>query len=193
VFLLGRFVILGGEDPDAREALRFFSRFELLLMVFWLDLMTACVLAFHCGFLFKMPWIGRRLAGLVEDGRLILALHPWMRRATFAGLVAFVMFPLAATGSVGGSIFGRLLGLSRSATFAAVVLGSALGSGVMYLGAGVLNRYLNRDDPWMLVGGAAVIVGVIVLLNYRYQRLKRAALARMNDLDRAGRPHGHGR
>lgn len=175
-FLLGRFVILGGDDPEIVEAQRFLSRLELTLMVIWLDLMTASVLAFHSGFLFKLPWIGRRLAGLVEDGQFILKLNPWMRRATFAGLVAFVMFPLAATGSVGGSIFGRLLGLSRAATFAAVMVGSVLGSSVVYFGAGMLGRYIDRNNPWMLVSGAVVIVGIIYLLNSRYQRMKRAAL-----------------
>lgn len=177
-FLLGRFVILGGDDPDIREAQRFFSRLELTIMVIYLDMMTACVLAFHSGFLFKLPWVGKRLAGLVEDGQFILQLNPWMRRATFAGLVAFVMFPLAATGSVGGSIFGRLLGLSRGLTFTAVMVGSLLGSAAVYFGAGLIAPYIDRDNPLLLLGGAAVIVGILFLLNSRYQQMKRAAMRR---------------
>lgn len=177
-FLLGRFVILGGDDPELREAHRFLTRGELMMMVIWLDLIVACVLAYHVGFLFKLPVVGPRLAGLVDDGRFILRINPWMRRATFAGLVAFVMFPLAATGSVGGSIFGRLLGLSRLGTFSAVMTGSVLGSSLMYFGAGLINRYIGRDNPWLFVSGIVVVLGVLFLLNARYQRMKKAALAR---------------
>ncbi len=178
----GRFVILGGTegggaDPEFREVHAFLSRGELFAMVLWMDLATAVLLVFHAGFLFRMPLLGPRLAAVVEDGQFILSRQPWMRRATFAGLVAFVMFPLAATGSVGGAIFGRLLGLSRGAAILAIAIGSLLGCGLMYLGAGVVNRHLDRDNPWLTISGVAVVAGIIVLLNWRYRRMKRQAAA----------------
>ncbi|MBM4106938.1 MAG: small multi-drug export protein [Phycisphaerae bacterium] len=179
-FLFGRFVILGGgekvaADDGMAEAAAFLTRGELFTMVMWMDLATACVLIYHLGFLFRIPFLGPRMLGLVEDGRFILEKQPWIRRATFVGLIAFVAVPLAATGSVGGAIFGRLLGLSRGGTFVAIFLGSLLGCGVMYLGAGVLNRYLDPDDPWLKIGGIAVIVGLVLLLNWRYSRMKKAS------------------
>lgn len=178
----GRFVILGGTEGDAadpgfREVQASLSRGELFGMVLWMDLATAVLLVFHAGFLFRLPLLGPRLAAVVEDGQFILSRQPWMRRATFAGLVAFVMFPLAATGSVGGAIFGRLLGLSRGAAILAIAIGSVLGCGLMYLGAGVINRHLDRDDPWLTISGVAVVAGIIVLLNWRYRRMKRQAAA----------------
>lgn len=176
----GRFVILGGTegapaDPEFAEVHAFLSRGELFAMVLWMDLATAVLLVFHAGFLFRLPLVGPRLAALVEDGQFILSRQPWMRRATFAGLVAFVMFPLAATGSVGGAIFGRLLGLSRGAAILAIAIGSVLGCGLMYLGAGIVNRHLDRDNPWLAISGVAVVAGVILLLNWRYRRMKRLA------------------
>ena len=183
-FVFGRFVILGGVESasgaDAEglaEIHAFLTRGELFTMVVWMDLATACFLVYHQGFLFRLPFLGPRLLGLVEDGRFILQEQPWIRRATFVGMVVFVMFPLAATGSVGGSIFGRLLGLSRPATLLAISLGSVLGCGAMYLGAGVINRFVDRDDPWLTVGGIAVVLGVIVLLNWRYRAMKARAAA----------------
>lgn len=176
-FFFGRFVILGGHDNPG-DVQKFFSPGQLALMVLYMDMMVASLLVCHSGFLFKLPFLGPRVLALVEDGQFILASHPWMKRATFAGLVAFVMFPLAATGSVGGSIFGRLLGMSRKAAFAGVALGSLLGCGAMYLGANVLNRYLDRDNPWLTACGIAFVALIILLLNQRYRELKRRAMER---------------
>jgi len=177
-FLFGRFVILGGRvggtsDPELAEVQRFFSREELFAMVCWMDLVTAVLLVYHAAFLFKIPFFGPRMLTLVDDGQFILERHPWMRRATFAGLVAFVTMPLAATGSVGGSIFGRLLGLSRRATLAAIMLGSVIGSGITYAFADVIARLSpRRSDPVFTALGIAVVVGILLLLNWRYQSLK---------------------
>lgn len=180
-FFFGRFVILGGTSGVAaddamqevvREASLFFSPVELALLVFYMDVMVACLLAFHIGFLFRLPFLGDKLRDLQEDGKFILASNPWMKSATFAGIVAFCVFPLAATGSVGGSIFGRLLGMSRLATFGGVITGSAVGCSLMYFGASVINRYLDRDNIWLTIGGIVFVVLMILWLNQRYRKMK---------------------
>ena len=171
-FLLGKFVILGGEEAQMSEIQAFLTPEQLFTLVVFMDLMTATVLIFHMGVIFRIPGIGKRLLNLVEDGRFILKTRPWMKRATFLGTVAFVMFPLAATGSVGGSIFGRLLGMKRSSAFTAIAIGSVLGCGLMYYGAGLINRYLDRKHPAVMIGGALVVVAIILILNYRYRQLK---------------------
>ncbi|MFO0830126.1 MAG: small multi-drug export protein [Phycisphaerales bacterium] len=187
-FFFGRFVILGGTDvpgPHEENVASFLTRGELFAMVVWMDVAIAMLFVYHASFLYRMPVVGPRLLRLVEDGQFILAHQPWIRRATFVGLVAFVFFPLAATGAVGGSIFGRLLGMSRRATFCAILLGSVLGCTAMYLGAGVINSHLNRDNPWLTVGGIAVVAGIIVLLNWRYRKLKRRVMAARSNAPRA--------
>lgn len=171
-FFFGKFVILGGSHDALAEMQRFFTPGQLVLLVLWMDLMTASLLVFHAGVLFKLPFIGQKLGELVEDGQFILQQNPWMKRATFVGIVAFVTFPLAATGSVGGSIFGRLLGMSRLATFVGIATGSLLGCGMMYFGAGLINRYINRDDPLLTISGIAVVAAIILVLNLRYRQIK---------------------
>lgn len=91
----------------------------------------------------------------------------------FAGLVLFVAFPLAATGSVGGAIFSRILGMGRALAFSALALGSMLGCGVMYFGSHFVSRYIDRDDPSVRLLGIVVVALIIVAMNYWYNRIKK--------------------
>ena len=171
-FFFGRFVILGGSDPGMQEVSRFFSPEFLFGLVVYMDVMVALMFVFHAAFLFKIPWLGPRLQDLAKDGHFILKRHPWIRRAAFLGLVAFVAFPLAATGSVGGAILSRILGLPRLRAFAAISLGSIAGCGMMYFGSHLINSLLPRDSHWTSIGGAVVITAIIIFLNVWYRRLK---------------------
>ncbi len=173
-FGAGRFIILTGGDTGNDAALSFMTRGQLFAMVTYMDVLVAALLVVHAGIIFRIPKFGPAMASLQEDGEFILKLHPWMRRMAFLGLVLFAVFPLAATGSVGGAIFGRLLGMSRIATFIGILIGSIVGNGMMWLFAGVLSRYINKDHPALLIGGVAVIVGLVLLLNWRYRVMKRA-------------------
>ena len=192
-FFFGRFVIVLGatrETQEIGEALRNFSAEKLFLLVLYMDVMVATVLSCHVGVLFRLPRIGQWMRTLVEDGRYILETNPWMKRATFIGIVMFVLFPLAATGSVGGSIFGRLLGMSRLATFAGVVIGSFLGCGLMYLGASLVAPLM--DSLMAKVTGGLVIAALILFLNARYRKMKARHIARQRAAAGATRPAGLG-
>jgi uncharacterized membrane protein len=175
-FVFGRFIILGGGEAGSDEIRSFLSSGQLFALMTYLDLLVAVLLSFHIGFMFKIPILGPKIGELVADGQVILKLQPWMRKATFWGLVAFVIFPLAATGSVGGSIFGRLLGMSRFSTLVGIATGSLIGNGIMYLGSDVINRYLDKNNPLLFWGGVAVIVGLVFLLERRYRKMKKELL-----------------
>jgi len=162
-FFFGKFVILHSEP------LKSFA------LVVYMDVMTGMLLVFHAGFLFRIPYLGSRLLIVARDSQHLLAGHPWIRRATFVGITLFVMFPLAATGAVGAAIFGRLLGMSRLSTFLAICLGSVLGCGLMFYGSVLIDKYIGRENPLLTVGGVAVIVSLILLLNYRYRKMKSKA------------------
>ncbi|MFK7817869.1 MAG: small multi-drug export protein [Planctomycetaceae bacterium] len=168
-FVLGRFVILGGSDAHGLTP-------EVLVgMVFYLDVMTAIIISCHAGSLFRLPWLGERLRMLMSEGREMLAANRWIRQTTFLGVIAFVMVPLASSGSVGGSFFGRLLGLSRKATLLGVVLGSIFGCMLMYYGANLMNKYIGPDNTVVRWGGILFFIAIIAVLNQRYRRLKRDA------------------
>lgn len=172
VSFFGRFIILSGSNGTFQDTHGSLASEHLFAIVCYLDVMTALMLAFHIGFLFKLPYIGPRVSALVTDGHFILDSQPWMRRATFFGLIAFVGFPLAATGSIGGSIFGRLLGMSRTATFFGIVIGALLGNTVMFLFSDLLSHYLDKDNLYLKIGGFLVIAVIIIVLERRYRKLK---------------------
>ncbi len=176
LWFFGRFVILGGHDPDVAEYSGAMTSGELFLTVCFLDVMVAFVMAFHIGYLFRLPVVGPRIANLVADARFILDAQKWVKRVAFLGVVVFVSFPLQATGSVGGSLFGRMLGMSRIATFSATIVGSALGNGLMYLGSDLINSYVDKNHPLVKYGGVVLVVGLIVAINWWYQRKKRQYL-----------------
>lgn len=170
--LLGRFIILSGAEGGVNDLAGSLSSLQLAVLIMYLDMMVALMLAFHIGFLFRLPYIGPRIAALVKDGHFILESQPWIRRTTFIGLVAFVGFPLAATGSVGGSIFGRLLGMSRLTTFAGICVGSLIGNGAMYIFSDILDQWVDKDHPAVQYGGIAVVIAIVLLLERRYRVLR---------------------
>ncbi len=172
VCFFGRFIILSGTNGTFQDTNGALASEHLLALVCYLDVMTALMLAFHIGFLFRLPYVGPRVAALVTDGHFILDAQPWMRRATFFGLIAFVGFPLAATGSIGGSIFGRLLGMSRIATFFGIVIGTLMGNTAMFLFSDLLGNYVNKDNLYLKLGGFVVIAAIILILERRYRKLK---------------------
>ncbi len=178
LWLLGRFIILSGSEGGLQDFDGSMSSFQLFILICYLDTITALVLAFHIGFLFRLPVIGPRVAALVADGRFILESHPWMRRTTSLGLIVFVGFPLAATGSVGGSIFGRLLGMSRVATFSCICFGSLIGNGAMFWFSDILGNWVDKDHPAIQYGGIIVVLLLVIILERRYQSLRKQFLHR---------------
>jgi uncharacterized membrane protein len=169
----GRFIIpLQQTIPNLGEWSRLLTPEEMFWWVSFQDVMVALFLSVHVGFMFRIPVIGHKIAELTVDSELILSKQPWMRRFTFLGLLAFIAFPLAATGSAGGAIFGRLLGLSRTAIFWGSALGGILGNAAMYFLAKKANDYLPQNN-WL---GIVIVIAIIVFLERRYASMKKEFL-----------------
>ena len=178
-FALGRFVIIiGGEtaNQDQHLFLKHLNARHLFWMLTWLDMMVAIFVAFHMAFLFKIPFVGHRLQDLVSDGRFILAKQPWIRRAAFLGLVGFVVFPTSTTGSIGGTIFGRLLGMTRLRVLIAIFIGSLMGNGVMLFGAKIIKKVLPTDRLDLKIAGVVAIVLALVFFERKIKSLKQKFL-----------------
>ncbi len=172
--ILGRFVILMGLEGAAHDTYQISMQpSELFCLVTYLDFMVALFVAFHMGILFRLPYIGEKIAMLVWDGKQLLNSQRWIKRVAFVGLVLFVVFPTSTTGSVGGSIFGRLLGMGRLLTVSGVLMGSLLGNGIMWAFAKQINQYVDPQNVWIKIVGIGILVALVVLVEIRYQRMKK--------------------
>jgi uncharacterized membrane protein len=114
---------------------------HVAILVVYMDISIGFIAVFNIGLLFRMPGFGIMLRDLREFGNLMLRKNPWMGKATFAGTCAFVMFPLAGTGAIGGSLFGQLLGMSRRRTMFAITVGACIGS----FGMAALANHIPKD------------------------------------------------
>ncbi len=170
--LLGKFVVLRGIHPEGFLD----SPYKLAVLVLYMDLMVAFIAVYNVQLLHRLPFIGVRLARIQQNGVDILRRNPWMGKATFAGVVAFVTFPLSGTGAIGGALFGRLLGQSLVGTMIAIGVGSVIGG----FGMAALTEYFGdqlknlQDNPLLLVGGVLAVMGVLYWLftraNHRADR-----------------------
>lgn len=171
-FLFGRFIILmGGEEAKNITLLPS----QLFWLVTHMDFMVALFVTFHMGLMFRIPWVGPKIAMLVWDGQFVMDSQPWIRKYAYLGLVVFVIFPTSTTGSIGGSIFGRLLGMSRFATISGVLLGSVIGNGAMLLFADLINKYVF-GQLWLKVLGVAMILIAMFFFERRYRAAKQRYL-----------------
>ena len=172
-FVLGRFISLMGFEGDVADKFNVAMKpGELFAMVTYMDFMTALFVTFHMGFLFRMPYVGPKVATLVWDGKFIMDAQPWVKRMAFLGLVLFVMFPTSTTGSIGGSIFGRLLGLSRFLTVTGVLMGSIMGNALMYAFSKQINQYIGVENYGLKIAGVVLIIILLVMLELRYRHVK---------------------
>lgn len=188
-FILGRFIILIGQNepsPDAAWFVKYTEHLDaqnLFVMLTYLDTIVAMFVAFHMGIVFRIPWIGPRIRDIVSDGQFILRKQPWIRRTAFMGLVFFVIFPTSTTGSVGGSIFGRLLGMKRWRVVVAILIGSILGNGLMLLFSEQISKYVKNDSWTLRITGVAAMIIALFLFERKFRRIKNEHFAQ-EDLNR---------
>ena len=173
--VLGKFAILGSGLGSG------YSHLEIAFVVIYMDVMIATVLVLNLPRLYRIPRVGPVLEDLAEHGHYMLETRPWLGRITYLGVVLFVMFPLTGTGAVGGSIFGRLLGLGARRTLGAIAVGSVAGSMAIALFGNAIESVLTpefRDSLTFKLTGIAVLGGLIALVWWRGRRLTLALRAR---------------
>jgi len=145
---------------------------SLALMILLIDLAIAFALASGLRRLERAPVVGPWLQRARTRAKQVLLEYPGLRRLAFFGVVAFVLLPIAGTGSITGSIVARLLGLSRLAGVGAV----ATASGVSALGFALLAYFFGEqgktllENPLILAG----VIGLVGALSWSlYQRFVR--------------------
>ncbi len=186
----GKFAILQAVLGDVG-----FTAVELAALVAYMDISIAVVLVYNLPRLYRLKRIGPTLEDLAEHGLYMLEQKPWLGRVTFAGVIAFVMFPLTGTGAIGGSIFGRLLGLSARRTLAAIGVGACLGSfGMAFFGETVRSVFTpEMQDSWRFKAtGVAVLAAMIGVVWWRGRKVTQELRARRAARQSAMNPQAPG-
>ena len=173
--VLGKFAILTGPINET------FSSFELAILVASMDVAIASVLVYNLPRLYRLKRFGQTLEDLAEHGLYMLEQRRWLGRVTFLGVIAFVMFPLTGTGAIGGSIFGRLLGLSARRTLIAIVIGACIGSfGMAFFGDAVTSVFTEevRQSWEFKAAGIAALAVMVALVWWRGRKVTQELQAR---------------
>ncbi|MCY2961944.1 MAG: small multi-drug export protein [Planctomycetota bacterium] len=164
--LPGKYVIFSGVASASP-----LGPWPLCVLAIATDLAVAATLAIGLGPLGRVPWVGPTLRKGHDSAEEVLAQYPRLRRMAFWGVVLFVYLPLPASGSIGGTFVGQLLGLRRGQGLWAVVLGGALVSVTFAALAAALGSQAEAmlKNPWVSVA-AVLVFAVVVFLAYRATR-----------------------
>lgn len=152
-------------------------------LLFWLivlgtlDVMIGLFFIWNVDIVYKLPWAGDRFRKMEGLSSYFLTEHGWMRRAAFLGVTLWIFLPLYGTGSITGSVLGRLLGLGTWRTFLALVIAGYSGVALVLSGT-ALAEQLHRVDPWLMGLFLTAVLVALVALWWRYvhrvQQHKRA-------------------
>ena len=149
--------IAGGVDPWA-----------IAICTAFVDIAVGVFLTWNFDLAKKIPFIGSGINRIQLKGKAMLKDLPWLERASFAGIVVFVMFPFQGSGAVGGTILGRAIGLSPNRNLSAVAIGAVSGSlilsaSVVY-GLGVLAILAPIQ-----IAVTVMFIGMCLVIYYLYQ------------------------
>ena len=149
--------IAGGVDPWA-----------IAICTAFVDIAVGVFLTWNFDLAKKIPFIGSGINRIQLKGKAMLKDLPWLERASFLGIVVFVMFPFQGSGAVGGTILGRAIGLSPNRNLSAVAIGAISGSlilsaSVVY-GLGVLAILAPLQ-----IAVTVMFLGLCLVIYYLYQ------------------------
>jgi len=129
-----------------------------------MDVLAGIFMALNCDLALKIPVLGSWIQHFMERGGEFVNKRPWLERFYFTGVVLFVMFPLQGSGGIGGTLVGRMIGLSAGSTLLAISLGAIIGCTVIALGSQAIKDLIFMN----LQLGIAVLVSVLAFLAIAY-------------------------
>ncbi len=159
-----------------------------------IDICFSLFLIWNYDWVKKLPVLGPALSKTERKGKEKVKRTRWFGRATFL-LTTFVVFvPFSGSGGVGGTVFGRIVGLGPYRVLAAVFIGSFIGSTGFAFLSEQLTDFLGADNPFVYflsnlnilqLVAALVAVGFViyVIRNPRMAAIKTTrAVARALDM-----------
>ncbi len=149
-----------------------YSPWSLALISWEMDLLASTLLLLWVVRLERLAVVGPALRQAHERAVSMLKQYPGLKRMALSGIALFVLVPFPGSGAVVGTLVGQLVGLSRSADFLAVAIGSCL-TVAMYAAAADL---LGERWRGMLQSPLILAVSCAILLIFgwiAWRRVKR--------------------
>lgn len=150
--------------------------FPWYLMAFTIalmDILTGIFMGLNFDVALKIPGLGRWMRRFISNGEEFFRKRPWLERFYFTGVVLFVMVPLQGSGGVGGTLVGRMMGMSPGRVLAAITIGALSGCTVIALGSQAIWELILADPAIGITVLIVTVTGITgVYLFYRY-RLKK--------------------
>jgi len=165
---LGTTVIFGPAALGAK-AVAHLSTWDLCWLVMYLTAATSFFYSFNLDLLYRLPWLGPRLRRSHDAARRTLHERPWIRRWATFGVGLFVLLPLPGSGSLGGSIVGRLIGLTRLRCFLTVTAAGVVVCLAYAWGGAGLAAWQTAHEigiPVRLVSVAVALLAVWLLFKW---------------------------
>lgn len=167
-----------------------FGPYQLGVVIWLMDTCTVIGVVYAIEGAHKVRPIKRGLERVQANARLVLAAYPRLRKAAVGGVILFVLFPVAGTGSVGATFIGILLAMHRAALIAAVSVGGLIGGMLMaFIAVHFENALLSlreaQHDPTLKYVFVGAVIGLfvvgLVFLNRAYRRALESAREELKD------------
>ncbi|ABD40683.1 hypothetical protein Mhun_0933 [Methanospirillum hungatei JF-1] len=170
--LLLYFVPPAGKESIIPAGIALGFPFQIMcLSIFWVDIACCLFMIWNFELICNVPYLGNIIRYLIRKGELYLGKHRWLEQLYFIGLIFFVFFPLQGTGSVSGSVIGKMIGLKSIEIFAAIAIGSFLSSFLIGYSVYALHEYLDVNVWYVLIAVMFIII-ILPLLSYGFYKTK---------------------
>lgn len=162
---VGPSVIFGSSQFDSLSA------WHVAASVAVFSCLTAFFYGYNLDLLERLPKIGAWLRRARLGARKSLAGHPWIRRWTIFGVGFFIVLPLPGSGTLGGSLVARLVGLTPFVSFVTVSIAGVIVAALY----GLFGAAVHDLPLWLQATGAAVLLLAFTLLGRWLVRQGRTA------------------
>jgi len=134
---------------------------QLAYVVMYINAASTFWYTYNLDLLQRVPKIGPALRRARHNAALMLIQRPWIRRWAVVGVGLFVITPLPGSGALGGALVGRIIGVTKRATFISVAIAGVIVSVAYALLANELKQALDQIERF---APPAVRVAVSVLI-----------------------------
>ena len=151
------------------------TTWELAVLVMYINSVSGFWYAYNLDLLQRLPKIGPFLKRARLNAVKTLKERPWIRRLSTVGVGAFVISPLPGSGSLGGCIVGRIIGVSRWASFVSVSIAGMIVAVAYAMLTDKLKHFLDKENVpwWVRVIGLIFVLLMVWLMIKLIRRLAR--------------------